>query len=86
MMRDYYNSVKDLKQGVAKQFEKADRGNFTKEYVQRLRLRRGLESPMEASGDEYGNYKKFEEGRNSVKEVNDKGYNDLGLDKFDKNI
>ena len=41
---------------------------------------------MEASGDEYGNYKKFEEGRNSVKEVNDPGYDDMGMDAFEKNI
>lgn len=41
-----------------------------------MRLGRGVTSPMEGAGDEYGNYKKFEEGRNTVKEVNDKGYDD----------
>ena len=41
---------------------------------------------MEGAGDEYGNYKKFEQGRNQVKEVNDKGYDDRGFDKFYSNL
>ena len=76
MMKDYMETVKEMRGNIAKTFEGADRANFTKNMVTRIRLGRGVTSPMEGAGDEYGNYKKFEEGRNTVKEVNDKGYND----------
>ena len=65
---------------------KADRGNFTKEMVQRLRLRRGLSNPIESKGDEYGNYEKFEDGRNKVEQVNDPGHDDCGVDQFQSNV
>ena len=66
--KDYWDNMKEMKTDMASQFEKADRANFTKTMVQRLRLRRGLQSPIDAAGDEYGNYKKFEEGAgNSVR-------------------
>ena len=86
MMKDYMDNVRDLRENVANQFEQADRQNFTKEYLNRLRLGRGITNPMEGAGDEYGNYKKFEQGRNQVKEVNDKGYDDRGFDKFYSNL
>ena len=65
--RDYMDNVKDLKNNMAAHFSKADRLNYTKQMVERLRLGRGIESPVDGAGDEYGNYKKFEEGRNWVK-------------------
>jgi len=45
-------------------FEKSDRHNFTKTMVDRLRLGRSVQGPVEGAGDEYGNYKKFEEDKN----------------------
>lgn len=65
---------------------KADRGNFTKTMVERLRLRRGLTNPIDSAGDEYGNYSKFEDGRNKVTQVNDKGYDDVGTENFHANV
>jgi len=67
-------------------FEKSDRHNFTKTMVDRLRLGRSVQAPVEGAGDEYGNYKKFEEDKNQVKQVNDKGYNDAGNEKLRRNI
>ena len=78
MMKDYYDNVRDLRLNVAQQFEKADRANFTKSMVDRLRLGRSVQGRFDGAGDEYGNYKKFEDGKNQVKKVNDKGYNDHG--------
>ena len=54
--------------------------------VDRLRLGRGGSTPIDADGDEYGNYKKFEEGKNNVKEIIDKGYDDMGQDHFQNNL
>jgi len=54
--------------------------------VDRLRLKRSVSSPVEGAGDEYGNYEKFENNKNTVKQVNDKGYNDSGFDTFRQNV
>ena len=54
--------------------------------VTRLRLGRGITNPFEGAGDEYGNYKKFEQGKNKIKEVNDKGVDDRGFDHFHENL
>ena len=45
-----------------------------------------MQTPIDHAGDEYGNYKKFEDGRNSVKEVVDEGREDRGGDMFSKNL
>ena len=78
MMKDYMTNIKNLKANMAQQFAQADRANYTKTMVERLRLGRGLQSPVDSAGNEYGNYEKFEGGRNQVKEVYDKGYDDFG--------
>ena len=75
-----------LTEDVAKSFEKSERKHYTKEMVQRLRLGREMQSATTAAGEEYGNYKKFEGDLNQVKEVNEKGENDFGYDKFQKNV
>ena len=85
-MKDYMEGVKDLKAEMAEQFSQADRHNYTKSMVERLRLGRGITSPVDGAGDEYGNYKKFEEGKNSVKQVNDPGLNDVGEEQFQLNV
>ena len=54
--------------------------------VDRLRLGKSLHGPIEGAGDEYGNYRKFEDGKNQIKKVNDKGYNDAGYPVHQKNI
>jgi len=67
VMKDYMDNLKNMKQGMADQFDKADRANYTKTMVERLRLGRGMSSPVDRAGDEYGNYAKFENERNQVK-------------------
>ena len=47
-----------------------------------MRLRKGFDTQMTPAGDEYGDYKKFENDKNAVTEENDKGEWDLGYDKF----
>ena len=54
--------------------------------VDRIRLGRSVQGPIEGAGDEYGNYKKFEDGKNRVEKVNDKGVDDPGLPVYKKNI
>ena len=85
-MKDFYDNMRDMKLGVAEQFEKSDRAHFTKTMVDRIRLGRSVQGPIEGAGDEYGNYKKFEDGKNRVEKVNDKGVDDPGLPVYKKNI
>lgn len=66
MMKDYYDNVKNLKNDMASSFAKADRANYTKSMVERLRLGRDITSPFDKAGDEYGNYAKFENDSNKV--------------------
>ena len=85
-MKDYYENMKNFKDGVAEQFEKADRLQFTQRMVDKIRLGRSVQGPIDGAGDEYGNYEKFENSNNQVKKVNDRGVNDLGYPVADKNI
>ena len=85
-MKDYYEQMKNLNEDVANNFLKADRSHFTKTIVERLRLGKNVKSPVEGAGDEYGNYQKFDGSKNRVEEVNDKGYDDSGIDKFARNV
>ena len=71
----------DLKERI----DKTDRNTFTKKFVERLRMGRDVEAPMSERGDDYGDYSKFENGKNYVKEVNDLGEFDTGMDPFYKN-
>jgi len=63
MQRDYWNQVKDLCKDVNKKFRESNPETFTKALVQRLRLRRDLDQPIDKAGEEYGHYEKFE-GKN----------------------
>ena len=65
---------------------KADRNNFTKNMVSRIRLGRHFTSPMEGAGEEYGNYDKYENGKNKVEQKNDPGYEDNGFDTLRANV
>lgn len=44
-----------------------------------------MDSQMPHAGEDYGDYEKFEEGRNEVKEVNERGLDDQGYDRFERN-
>jgi hypothetical protein len=46
---------------------------------------RDMEAPYSEAIDDYGDYSKFENGKNSVKEVNDLGEYDNGSEHFMKN-
>ena len=41
-----------------------------------------MDSQVTRAGDEYGDYEKFEEGINTIKEENESGEWDQGFDKF----
>ena len=45
-----------------------------------------MTSPVEGAGEEYGNYQKYETGKNKVEQVNDKGYDDCGWDQLKSNV
>ena len=78
--------MKSLNRDVAENFGKADRAHLTKSVVEKIRLGRNARAPVEGAGEEYGNYKKFEQPKSSVREVNDKGEKDLGYDTFQANL
>jgi hypothetical protein len=94
MEQSYFDKMRTMRDDASNYFDlvgksERDMMNNTKNYVTRLRLSREI-----AFGDdfrkrfmtrEYGNYEKYEEGRNSVKLESDKGENDTGLDMLFKN-
>ena len=63
--------------------------NNTKNYTTRLRLSRQVDFSEDFRKRfmtrEYGNYQKYEEGRNTVEHITEKGENDMGFDKLYKN-
>jgi len=46
MMKDFYDNMRDMKQGVAEQFENSDRAHFTQTMVDRIRLGRSIQGPV----------------------------------------
>jgi hypothetical protein len=94
MEQDYWNKVRDLTDEASDYFDvvgKSDRDlmNNTKNYTTRLRLNRDIKFTDDFRKRfmtrEYGNYEKYEEGRNTVSVDTEKGENDLGGDNFMKN-
>ena len=86
--------MRDLADEASNYFDvvgKSDRDlmNNTKNYTNRLRLNREIQFTEDFRKRfmtrEYGNYEKYEEGRNSVTLDTDKGQNDDSEDKFMKN-
>ena len=58
---------------------------LTKQIATRLRLKKQIDSALPFAGEEYGDYEKFEDGKNQIKETNERGLDDFGLDTFEKN-
>ena len=83
VQRDYFDKVSSMRDHMARNFEKSDRASFTRDMIDRLRLGRQVDSSVDGVKEEYGNYAKFEDGRNQVKQVNDPGYNDTGAPRFE---
>ena len=71
-----------MRDNLAEKLDKTERSTFTKKFVERLRMGRDLDAPIAESGEDYGDYSKFENTKNSIKEVNDLGEFDDGSDKF----
>ena len=86
IQKDYWDKINSLNEDIQKNFEAADRRQYTKEMVAKLRLGREMTSSFTPAGEEYGNYQKFDNTRNSVKEVNDRGELDYGQDLEDKKL
>lgn len=94
MEQGYWDKVRDMTDQAADYFDvvgKSDRDmmNNTKSYTTRLRLKREVaftdDFRKRFVTREYGNYEKYEEGRNTVSLDTEKGENDLGGDYFMKN-
>jgi hypothetical protein len=83
-MRDFTDEAADYFSVVGK--NEKDMMNNTKNYATRVRLNREIKLDEDFRKRfmtrEYGNYEKYEEGRNVVKEETEKGQNDLGGDRF----
>lgn len=86
-MRNFTDEAADYFSVVGK--NEKDMMNNTKNYTTRVRLNReiqlGEDFRKRFMTREYGNYEKYEEGRNTVKQETEKGQNDFGGDRFSKN-
>lgn len=87
MEQSYWGKVRDLTDDASNYFDVAgkserDMMNQTKNYTTRLRLNRQIEFTEDFRKRfmtrEYGNYEKYEEGRNRISEEIEKGEDDLG--------
>ena len=85
MQKDYWDSMKSMKDDMNRQFGSSKRQTLTKELLKNLRFGRKIDSTMPNVKEEYGDYEKFEDGKNEVKEVNERGLNDVGYDTFERN-
>ena len=85
MEKDYWDSMKSMHSDMISNLGPARKETLTETMLTRLRFSKQLDSALPAAGDEYGDYEKFEDGKNEVKEVNDKGEMDAGFDKFEAN-
>ncbi len=94
MEQSYWDKVRDLSDDASTYFDvvgKSDRDmmNQTKNYTTRLRLKRQVDFNEDFRKRfmtrEYGNYEKYESGRNRITEEIEKGEDDIGLDTLFKN-
>ena len=94
MEQGYWDKVRDLSDTAADYFDvvgKSDRDmmNQTKNYTTRLRLNRQVDFTEDFRKRfmtrEYGNYQKYDEGKNTVTQVNERGEDDFGHDMLMKN-
>lgn len=94
MEQGYWDKMRDIRDEASEYFDvvgksERDMMNNTKNYSARLRLNRQIEFSEDFRKRfmtrEYGNYEKYEEGRNSVGIETEKGENDEGFDKLMKN-
>jgi hypothetical protein len=85
MQKDYWDGMKSMKDDMNRQFGSSKRQTLTKELLKNLRFGRKIDSTMPNVNEEYGDYEKFEDGKNEVKEVNERGLNDVGYDMFERN-
>ena len=85
MQKDYWDGMKSMKDDMNRQFGSSKRQTLTKELLKNLRFGRKIDSTMPNVNEEYGDYEKFEDGKNEVKEVNERGLNDVGYDTFERN-
>lgn len=94
MEQSYFDKMRDFTDEASEYFDvagKSDRDmmNNTKNYATRLRLKRevSFESDFRKRfmTREYGNYDKYEEGKNMITEMTERGQDDMGYDNFFKN-
>ena len=67
---------------MERNFGAAKKETLTETLITRMRLGKQMDSQVTRAGDEYGDYEKFEEGINTIKEENESGEWDQGFDKF----
>ena len=93
MEQDYWNSMRDMHDKAAQYFNVVNKNekdvmNQTKNYKTRIRLQRQVEFTEDFRKRfmtrEYGNYEKYEDGKNQVTESVEGGEHDMGYDHFIK--
>lgn len=94
MEQSYFEKMRDFTDTAAEYFDvvgKSDRDlmNNTKNYTTRLRLKREISFEIDFRKKymtrEYGNYEKYEAGKNTVAQTTERGEDDTGYDRFIKN-
>lgn len=63
MMKDYWKSINSLTEETQRKLNETKPEVFTKEMVQRLRMKRDITAPFEKDGHEYGNYDKYDKNK-----------------------
>ena len=63
MMKDYWKSINSLTEETQRKLNETKPEVFTKEMVQRLRMKRDITEPFEKDGHEYGNYDKYDKNK-----------------------
>ena len=66
MQKDYWSSFEKVAEDTARKLRETKPEVFTKEFVNRMRLQRDLNAPMEKDGHEYGDYEKYDKNRVDV--------------------
>lgn len=87
MEQNYWDKVRDLQDDTSQYFDTVGKNERdlmanTKNYVSRMRLNREVrfneDFRKRFMTKDYGNYEKYEDGKNSVKVETDRGVDDYG--------
>jgi hypothetical protein len=83
--KDYWKKYQDLFADTSRVLKQTKPEQFTKEFTQRLRMKRDMNAPMAKAGHEYGDYEAYADDVNRVDHHSEKNSTDLHNESFYKN-